>query len=844
MVTTLAGWARQARPSPGPTSRSASLTLSPPQARAYDRDFGIGEAVDLTMREPGINVGASGRYLFYTAHRGLRDVVIQDSSRFQTTFEDSEAPVFSITGVRFTGSGYVESPAYSAEFRRSDRELTVGLTADAPRYDPGAEAKVTVTTRDRSGKPVAATVVLRGLDEKLFAMGMAEPADPLAELYSSVPSGILTTYRSHREPIPFPEGGDTTGGGADKALRDDFRDVVLFRQITTGQDGTAVVTFRVADDLTTWRVSASAFGEGLHRWRSVDRHPGRSPVLRGRHDRVRISRVRSALSSGSGHSVLRLQAGQPVTFTVDSDSLGIHMKGIEAKAFETASVPLPKLTTGKHAVTIKATTGSGATARRDAATRTFTVVTSRLTHTRTAYVEAAIGTHPEGGDGHVEVIVTDAGAARYIPLLLDLAGADSARMERTLAASLAGSLLTERFHLGDAVPPGSFDAGTYQTEDGVAILPYSSRSLSASAMAALVAPDIFDRERLATYLWAVADGAKSTRESRNIALAGLAGLHEPVLPSLRRSAADPDLTVRERLMLALGAAALGDAATAREIGTALLAKYGEVTGETARLRVGDSAANITDATALMAMLAAADGDALAGRLWSYVEADPGSETTYSLHAVGFVTRFWNVPLPDRRPSAIRSMRSDRSSSCPPARRSRSRSTTSSSSRSRWNRSPVRSASRRAGTSRSPRPPSGRTRTSRSRGEISPSGAIGSGTLVTVDLTVALGPKAPKGCHLVTDLVPSGLVAVGTLEGSINPDEDEVAAKDAVYPFAEFGQRAEFCAEKDAKLGRPIHLRYFARVVTGGTYTWEPAMAESRTKTGRAAITKATGITIR
>ena len=347
------------------------------------------------------------------------------------------------------------------------------------------------------------------------------------------------------------------------------------------------MTFRVADDLTTWRVSASAFGEGLTAGEGSIGIPVGLPFF------VDAMIAPEYLVSDRPVIGLRafgtaLQAGEPVTFTVDSDSLGIHLKSIEAKAFETASVPVPKLTTGKHAVTIKVTTGSGATARRDATTRTFTVVTSRLTHTRTAYVEAAIGTHPEGGDGRVEVIVTDAGAARYIPLLLDLTGADSARMERTLAASLAGSLLTERFHLGDALAPGSFDPATYQTEGGVAILPYASRSLSASAMAALVAPDIFDREPLATYLWSVADGAKSTRESRNIALAGLAGLHEPVLPSLRRSAAEPDLTVRERLMLGLGAAALGDAATAREIGTALLAKYSEVTGETARLRVGGS----------------------------------------------------------------------------------------------------------------------------------------------------------------------------------------------------------------------------------------------------------------
>ena len=296
-------------------------------------------------------------------------------------------------------------------------------------------------------------------------------------------------------------------------------------------------------------------------------------------------------------------------------------------------------------------------------------------------------------------------------------------------------------------------------------------------------------------------------------------------------------------MLALGAAALGDAATAREIGTALLAKYGEVTGETARLRVGDSAADITDATALMAMLAAADGDALAGRLWSYVEADPGTETTYSLHAVGFVTRLLERAAP--RPATFGyTVDGKRQVVEVPAGEAFQISL----NHKQFESLKVEPVTGEIGVATSWHEPVTPAAIRKdpdieiSR-RISPTGTIGSGALVTVDLTVALGPKAPKGCHLVTDLVPSGLVAVGTLEGWINPDEDEVAAKDAVYPFAQFGQHAEFCAEKGAKSG-PIHLRYFARVVTGGTYTWEPAMAESRTKTGRAAITKATGITIR
>lgn len=39
------------------------------------------------------------------------------------------------------------------------------------------------------------------------------------------------------------------------------------------------------------------------------------------------------------------------------------------------------------------------------------------------------------------------------------------------------------------------------------------------------------------------------------------------------------------------------------------------------------------------------------------------------------------------------------------------------------------------------------------------------------------------------------------------------------------------------------LRYYARVVTPGTYAWEPAIAESRSQEGRAAHTAAGEIVI-
>ena len=75
-----------------------------------------------------------------------------------------------------------------------------------------------------------------------------------------------------------------------------------------------------------------------------------------------------------------LEAGSQVTFAVDSDSLGLHVNGLHAAAFETETVRFPKLTVGSHQVTITATTGAGASARRDILTRTFTVVAIAAGH--------------------------------------------------------------------------------------------------------------------------------------------------------------------------------------------------------------------------------------------------------------------------------------------------------------------------------------------------------------------------------------------------------------------------------------------------------------------------------
>ena len=305
-----------------------------------------------------------------------------------------------------------------------------------------------------------------------------------------------------------------------------------------------------------------------------------------------------------------------------------------------------------------------------------------------------------------------------------------------------------------------FDGARYQTADGgLALVPYGGSDLEASALAALVAPDRFDVGRLRAYLAARAGDDKETRERRNFALAGLAGLGASVLPEIRAAAADPALTVRERLLLGIGAAALGDAALAHSIAASLIETYGEAaTGDQARLRVGSDAGDVTQATALMAILAAANGDPLAPWFWNYVEANPDEDATYALHAVGFVDRILAHAAPttasfayttggDRKVVELEPGEAFHVTILPSQLASFTVEPVSGSIAvtTSW-REPVDADSFK----KDPDIKVSRT--------VTPTGVAKSSDLVKVELVVDFGPLQPEGCVMVTDYVPSGLVA--------------------------------------------------------------------------------------
>jgi hypothetical protein len=802
-----------------------------------DPPLRVGERLRLTMYEPGTVGVRDDAHLYITAQSGVRDAVVARSDRIDTRFPAWGPPNVTYMAVRFTGRGYVEAAAYTASFDTRTREMTVRLSTDKARYAPGERVRLSVRTLGRDGRPIAASVVLRAVDEKLFTIGGAETDDPLGQLYRHLPSGVLATYATHRGPTPRPEGGDTTGGGEDG----EDNDTILFRAVDTDRNGRGSVTFELPADLTSWRVSASGFGAGLEAGRSSIQVPVGSPffVDAAIAPEYLVTDRPSVQIRGFGSA---LGADSRVRFTVDAKSLGLHRTGLSARAFQAVTVRLPKLTQGTHRITITARTGNGASARRHTLSRSFDVVASRLTRTTTSYREVTGPIAAPGGGALTELTVSDAGIGPALASLLDLAASGSSRVESAVAADVASEILAQRSD-EDPAAVTAFDGSIYQHGDGgIAILPYAAGDLEVSAMLALTAPERFSGVSLRHFLNGVLDDRAETRERRNLALAGLAGLGDPVLPRIRTALADDALTVRERAILAIGAARLGDLTTARAASATLAQRHGQAMGAEARLQVGEDNLDSTTATALMAVLLAAADDPLAGRYWAYVEANPTALATFDLHELA-VAR-WTVDDPtltaatfayrvagDRHvvelaPGEVFSIRLTKAQ------------------RAAFTIEPIdgrigvtavwREAVRIADIEREPDVSITRS--------VQPRGTIAAGDLVVVDLTVRFGRRAPSGCHRVVDLVPSGLTPVGLLRGWVDPETDEPATG-RVYPDSQVAQRVIFCAEATPKV-RTQRLRYVARVITVGTYRWEPAMVESRTDPDRAALVPRTNVDIR
>lgn len=859
---------------PGPAD---APVLNPAQCSRTWVEYPVGGTIRLLLRDADgpLPSGSGQRFLFVAARTGIRDVAVRTSPAYVRAFDGGALPSLEVSAVGFDGSRYrVAQWSALAEVDLETQRIGVAVTTDRSAgavRRPGETATVTVRTTDRDGLPVAADVVVRAVDQKLYDMGLAEDDDPITTLWAPMDSGLTTTYTSHRLPLqdPSPGCGSTTGGGGGPGgdLRDDFRDRAVFSRVRTGPDGTATVAIDLPDDLTSWHVAATAVTSDLRGG------VGTTAVLVGLPFYVEPVAPDTVLATDAPRVVLRafgsaLATGDPVRYTVTAPTLLVAPASVTAPAFGTASVALSDsrgpLPVGTHRVVIEGVARTGSGEVRDAKAITLEVVGTRAGVRRSETVTIGNGTRVPGAAGSLTTCtLADAGRGSVLPILDGIAWDDGPRADQRAAATAAAGLLTTEFGRDAATMPAAFDPTMYLVSNGsqdgsgapatdegpdgrygLALLPYGSRDLELNALAALGAPDVVGRSILAAYLGGIEAADDVRREQKIVALAGLAALGTPVLTDLHAAASQPALTDLERIWLAVGLAESGDLGAARAMARDLLERSGQRSGGWARLASVSIHASVS-ATALLAIAAAQTGDPLAPDLAAYVAGQWDPEAVHPLEQVAYVERaLTRLPRAtarvaytvdgERREADLEPGRGVALAFTPTQLASATLDAVSGAA--------VAACGWEAPATAADLPADPAVAVTRS---TSVAGPFTAGSFTTVDLHVTLGATAPTGLYRVVETIPSGLAPTGATLGPPTIDDYGMAVReeDVIRPWSIDGNRVEWGFWWSGKASKPIVLRAVVRTVAPGTYTWEPAVVQSVTAPSVGSTVPATRVEI-
>jgi hypothetical protein len=244
------------------------------------------------LDQKSYNVGESATAVIRTDKPGgsaLVTVEANDVLWSQVVVLDSEATSVMVPVTKATRPNASVRVCYIKDksFAQSSRGLVVELGPDKldvtvePNVKetlPGGLVSYKVTTKDIEGNPVPADVSVSVVDEGVYSI-REDDTDPLRSFFPNRWSSVSTYYSF---PEVYLDGDDKSGAESD--IRTDFRDTAFWApSVVTGADGTATLSVKLPDNLTSWRATATAVSSGAMAGK------GRSDVIARKPLMVRVS---------------------------------------------------------------------------------------------------------------------------------------------------------------------------------------------------------------------------------------------------------------------------------------------------------------------------------------------------------------------------------------------------------------------------------------------------------------------------------------------------------------------------------------------------------------------------
>ncbi|HBB29508.1 MAG TPA: hypothetical protein DC000_09750, partial [Clostridiales bacterium] len=221
--------------------------------------YRLNEEIELSLKfkDNDVDNKEDDKLLVLVTGNGLIEYKLLDDTTFKYNFKESFIPNVIFNGVYIkNGYMYPVDGWLSLNYDYSERQIYFDVTTDKQEYRPGEEVTLDIKAYDENKNPIEADVNISVVDEAYFAV-FPQDVDILRNIYGYYYStGLLSTYLSNRE-ITFDDGAEKGGGGGgnDGILREKFKDTSVFKTVRTGRNGMANLKFKLADNITSWRIT-------------------------------------------------------------------------------------------------------------------------------------------------------------------------------------------------------------------------------------------------------------------------------------------------------------------------------------------------------------------------------------------------------------------------------------------------------------------------------------------------------------------------------------------------------------------------------------------------------------
>ncbi|MBL7078161.1 Ig-like domain-containing protein [Candidatus Shapirobacteria bacterium] len=595
--------------------------------------FKVGEKVKLTLATQSPLPEESFHFLIIGSQNG-KNVFRknQTSNQLELEFKEEFIPNLEIRAICFTGNTYWSSQnwdmfsrgALSLRFNSENKELNLEIKTNKEKYEPGEEVKVEILAADYQNQPRQTRLLVSAVDEALSDLDAIPSPNLLSTLYRSIGEGRIISYTSH----PRPQEELQAEGGGGGGLRENFQNTAVFQEVETDSQGKANLSFKLPDNITSWRITSVALSEALEAGEGEYLIPVSKPIF------VNLISNEEFISSDQPQITAiaygdLIDNDQNIDYTLKAPSLGIGVQKISKKGFEPVDFSLKSLEPGEHKIEIWAENQG----KKDGLAKTIKVVKSRLSREVSEYQELNQKIKPAWSTQKTAVVtVVDKSQGFWYPYLIALSRLDiygkNERVDRLATQLKVRQLLNNYF--GTNLTKES-NISHYQREGGFVLTPQSSPDLFLSSKIAALGLEETDKISLKRYLWEQFNQEKSI-ERASAALWGLAELEEPVLNTIINLKKEENTTLG-KIFLGLAASALGDQATGQEL-------YQEV------VNLGKSKEMDIETTALAMVLGGKIGNDLAEKMWYFLNDNPSQENLYVTEKAIFLKSFLEKSLTD------------------------------------------------------------------------------------------------------------------------------------------------------------------------------------------------------